>query len=455
MKQIEQLPYHSNSEPFFETLQGLSHPVWLDSGYPHSKWGRYDILAANPSQRLVTYGDVTYHHQHGGVKKTTVPLFELLKPLCQTNNKFSHDFPFTHGLIGYCSYEFYQQTCGYLDHTVKESVLCPTAEFAWYDWAIVVDHQLQKSYLLRQAKISQAELKLLTTLKAKLFEQQKTPPGEIEIIKSWKNHLSKQDYERKFNVIKDHILKGNCYQINLTQQFSCELKANPWDIYRMIRPHMAAPFSAYLETSQGVILSFSPERLLRVNSSDVLTQPIKGTRARGKTTVEDQQLASALINSEKDRAENVMIVDLLRNDLSQTCHDVQVPQLCELISFKNVHHLLSSVTGVLDVNYHPLDVLQHCYPGGSVTGVPKLRAMNIINQLEPHARNAYCGCIGYINANAKLDMNLAIRTLVWNAPQLHAFSGGAIVADSEIDAEYQEVFDKISGFKNAIIESSL
>jgi para-aminobenzoate synthetase component 1 len=202
------------------------------------------------------------------------------------------------------------------------------------------------------------------------------------------------------------------------------------------------------------VLSLSPERFLDVRDGRVETRPIKGTRARGATPQEDRALAQALIESAKDRAENVMIVDLLRNDLSRVCTpgSVRVPQLCGLESYANVHHLVSVVTGELSAGHSPLDLLAAAFPGGSITGAPKVRAMQIIDELEPSRRSVYCGSLGYVDVRGHMDTSIAIRTAVADNGQLHLWGGGGLVADSEEQAEYRETLDKISRLMEALTD---
>jgi para-aminobenzoate synthetase component 1 len=221
-------------------------------------------------------------------------------------------------------------------------------------------------------------------------------------------------------------------------------RGEPWLAYRTLRRINAAPFSAYLSTPYGQILSASPEQFLKLSAGSVETRPIKGTRPRSSDPAQDRAAAAALQMSVKDRAENLMIVDLLRNDLGKTCApgSVKVPKLFALESFATVHHLVSTVTGRLAAGYDALDLLRGCFPGGSITGAPKLRAMEIIEELEPHRRGVYCGAIGYLGFDGGMNTNIAIRTAVHSEGTMRFWAGGGIVADSVMEAEYQESFDK-------------
>ncbi|MEO7726326.1 MAG: aminodeoxychorismate synthase component I, partial [Burkholderiales bacterium] len=244
--------------------------------------------------------------------------------------------------------------------------------------------------------------------------------------------------------VLDYIQAGDCYQINLAQRFAAPATGDPWLAYQALRVINPAPYAAYLNTPHGQVLSASPERFLKLERRRVETKPIKGTRPRAGHPRVDAELAAELKASAKDRAENVMIVDLLRNDLSKNCEpgSVRVPRLFDVESFATVHHLVSTVTGTLRQGHDALDLLRGCFPGGSITGAPKLRAMQIIEELEPHRRGVYCGAIGYIGCDGNMDLNIAIRTLVYAGGSVRFWAGGGIVADSRLEDEYQETFDK-------------
>jgi para-aminobenzoate synthetase component 1 len=266
------------------------------------------------------------------------------------------------------------------------------------------------------------------------------------------SNFTRRRYAEAVQRILDYIRAGDCYQVNLAQRFSVAVGGDPWLLYRRLRAVNPAPFSAYLATPWGEVLSCSPEQFLEVRGRCVQTKPIKGTRPRSPEPGEDAALRAALRASPKDRAENVMIVDLLRNDLGKSCAigSVQVPKLCEVESFATVHHLVSTVTGTLAPGKDALDLLRGCFPGGSITGAPKRRAMEIIEELEPHRRGIYCGSIGYLGYDGSMDTNIAIRTLVISGGRARFWAGGGIVADSDWRSEYQETLDKAAAFFTAL-----
>ncbi|MGD9572563.1 MAG: aminodeoxychorismate synthase, component I [Thermoleophilia bacterium] len=258
--------------------------------------------------------------------------------------------------------------------------------------------------------------------------------------------FTREAYEAAVARVIDYILAGDVFQVNLSRRLAAPLPAGltPFDLFRRLQAANPAPFGAYVASAGTVVASSSPERFLRVEDGRVETRPIKGTRPRGATPEEDRALAAELAASPKDRAENVMIVDLLRNDLSRVCADgsVGVPQLCAVERFATVMHLVSSVAGVLRPGMGAADLLEACFPGGSITGAPKIRAMEIIAELEPVRRGAYCGAIGHAGWDGSLDTGIVIRTLTIRDGRVTFGAGGGVVADSDPAAEYEETVAK-------------
>ncbi|MEO0961223.1 MAG: aminodeoxychorismate synthase component I [Pseudomonadota bacterium] len=266
-------------------------------------------------------------------------------------------------------------------------------------------------------------------------------------------------YRASVTRVIELIHAGDIFQANLAQRFDSRLQAGvtPFDIYQRLAGDAPAPFAAHLTLPDRTLVSSSPERFLKITpEGHVRTEPIKGTRPRGETEAQDRALADELLNSTKDRAENIMIVDLQRNDLSRTCadHSVKVEALCELHSFENVHHLISTVTGTLRPDASSLECMAACFPGGSITGAPKVRAMEIIADEEPHSRGAYCGSIGFIGLDGAIDTSIAIRTLTITGAQVTYHAGGGIVADSDPHEEYDETITKASAMKAALMGST-
>jgi para-aminobenzoate synthetase component 1 len=307
----------------------------------------------------------------------------------------------------------------------------------------VVDHQERRTRLV--AVSSRCAREVLGALGGALAGRGKPRAGTpFRVLDAVRSNLTHERYLAALSRIEHYLREGDCYQVNFAQRFSAPAEGDPWHAYRVLRRLNGAPFGAYLQLPWCQVLCSSPERFLQVRGGRVETRPIKGTCPRGKDPVEDLLLADMLRNSAKDRAENVMIVDLLRNDLGKVCAtgSVHVPGLFEVESFARVHHLVSTVRGRLAEGRSAIDLLRACFPGGSITGAPKVRAMEIIEELEPHRRGVYCGAIGYVGFDGSMDTNIAIRTLVHSDGITRLWAGGGIVADSEPEAEYRETYHK-------------
>jgi len=317
----------------------------------------------------------------------------------------------------------------------------PEVAMGLYRWTIVVDHVDARAALTSTSSFPDEEAR---RLRERLLDAPQKPLRGFEVQGPIRSTLEREEYLPRARRVLDYIEAGDCYQANLTREFRAPCTGDPWTFYRHLHDTNPAPMGAYLEYPFGAVLSSSPERFLVVEDGEALTRPIKGTRRRRADPREDAAAAAELAASTKDRAENVMIVDLLRNDLGKVCEtgSVQVTGLCELESFATVHHLVSTVTGELAPGRDAIDLLRGSFPGGSITGAPKLRAMEIIEELEPNRRGVYCGAIGYIGYDGNMDLNIAIRTLVYSRGEVRFWAGGGIVADSRMEDEYQETFDK-------------
>jgi len=319
----------------------------------------------------------------------------------------------------------------------------PDMAIGLYDWAVIVDHHKRRTWLVSadRADRTQDEWSELH----KVFSGTNTTPlPQYAVNSPVMGDTSKERYTESFNRIKRYIRNGDCYQVNLTQRFNVDVKGDAWHIYQQLRKNNPAPFAGFFRFEHGAVLSSSPERFISVERGQVETKPIKGTARRSVYAYEDKALAEQLLESEKDRAENLMIVDLLRNDISKNCEigSVTVPELFALESYATVHHLVSTVTGRLAKGKHSIDLLRGAFPGGSITGAPKLRAMAIIEELEEYRRSVYCGSMGYIGFDGGMDTNIAIRTLAHSDDRVYFWAGGGIVADSVLENEYQECFEK-------------
>ena len=475
------LVYHHDSAQLFEYIKDEPWAMLLDSGQmlnpatgkPGSQYGRYDIIVAEPFITLVTRGKTTTITQNCVAQNLADDPFLLLKNLLKPYQPPKINLPsqlpfnggglpFTGGALGYFGYDLARRIES-LSSKAKPAIeipeMMPEMMVAIYDWAIVVDHRQQCSYLVSHGFDVQTHTKW-PRLQA-LFNAPYRANGIDEkhnqfLVKSpIVSNLPQPQYQQAFNKIKAYIEAGDCYQVNLAQRFSCRVNGDSWQAYKKLREISPSPFMAFMqlplnETERFQVLSNSPERFIQINGNHVETRPIKGTRPRFANAELDLNSANELLTSLKDKAENLMIVDLLRNDLSKSCEKVAVTKLFQLQSFANVHHLVSIVVGKLRPNKTALDVLRSCFPGGSITGAPKLRAMQIIDELEPHRRGVYCGVIGYIGFDGDMDTNIAIRTAINCKNELSFYAGGGIVADSDGSKEFAETLDKASNLTTII-----
>lgn len=309
-----------------------------------------------------------------------------------------------------------------------------------YGWALEIDHRLQQARIgFHPNCLPETRALVFHTIAVETAEAKTACVGPFRPVQ----HA--EDYKAAVERIRSYIKAGDCYQANLSQQFQARFQGSGWAAYLALSRLFPTPQSGFLAQGDSEVLSLSPEIFLNVRNGKAETRPIKGTRPRGRTVAEDRALASELRNSEKDRAENLMIVDLLRNDLGRLCRtgSVTVQDLFKLETYANVHHLVSTVQGELRDDVDALDVLLGCFPGGSITGAPKLRAMEIIAELEPHRRGPYCGSVFRWDGLGDLESNIAIRTLWRMGDQIRCCGGGGIVHDSDPAGEYAETLTKV------------
>ena len=455
-----ELTYYHDSAQLFERIAHQPWAMLLDSGQmlnqatgePGSQYGRYDIIVAEPFITLVTQGETTTITQESKSETSREDPFLVLKKILDQYHAPQVDLPFTGGALGYFAYDLARRI-EKLPSIAQNDIDTAQMMLGIYDWAVVVDHREQRSYLVSHGMDTKTH-ENWHRLQA-LFNK----PSGASILEDKLSHfevktpiasnLSQPQYAQAFAKIKAYIINGDCYQVNLAQRFAAEVAGYSWHAYKKLREISPAPFMAFMnlplnENEYFQVLSNSPERFIQTNGDHVETRPIKGTQPRSTDAKLDLDYSNRLLTSDKDRAENLMIVDLMRNDLSKCCEGVKVSKLFQLQSFANVHHLVSIIVAKLKPNKSAVDVLRNCFPGGSITGAPKLRAMQIIEELEPHRRGLYCGAIGYIGFDGDMDTNIAIRTAVVCKNQMNFYAGGGIVADSELEKEYNETLDKAS-----------
>jgi para-aminobenzoate synthetase component 1 len=448
----ESLLYKADSSYYFERIRHLPWPVFFDSTHNTSQDNRYDIIAAAPFKTLTTKGTQTLIETQATKETLDGDPFHLIQQqLAQHPPQAASKLPFCGGAIGLFTYDLGRQI-EKLPNIASDNEEIPEMLVGIYDWAIITDHYLKQCFLA-SFKLDKSTEQQWDGLLAQLRCEQTLTPEPMVVSGELTSQLEKNQYKTAFNKVKHYIHEGDCYQVNLAKRFEINAKGDPWHAYTLLRGQNPAPFSSFFSTPHLSIMSSSPERLLKLEQGQVETKPIKGTRPRDLTNPEqDSALANELQNSVKDRAENLMIVDLLRNDLGKVCRpgSIAVPKPFALESFATVHHLVSTITGELTNYESATSLLRACFPGGSITGAPKLRAMEIIEELEPDRRGAYCGSMAYIGFDGNMDSNILIRTLVYNNNKLRFWAGGGIVADSDVEQEYQEIHDKAAAILNVI-----
>lgn len=432
---LHPLPYQPDPAFYFARLRTAPGAILLDSARPGAQRGRFDLLSAWPRQQLQAQpGESGQAYLHR--------VRQALNELGSAQLPAQSELPFAGGLIGYLSYDFGRRL-EQLPALATDDLGLPDAHLGLYAWALVSDHQRRTSQLVLHPSLEQAERQRLI----QLFETEAPDaPSHFRLLAPMAGDLSPAGYQSAFDQVQRYIQAGDCYQINLTQRFRAPCEGDPWQAYQALRAACPTPFSGYQQLDRNTaLLSFSPERFVRLSQGEVETRPIKGTRPRSTDPLEDARNAADLLASPKDRAENLMIVDLLRNDISRTCEigSVKVPELFSLESYPNVHHLVSSVTGRLAAGRDALDLIAGSFPGGSITGAPKIRAMQIIDELEPTRRALYCGSLLYLDVRGEMDSSIAIRSLLVKDGQVSCWGGGAVVADSEWEAEYEESIAKV------------
>jgi para-aminobenzoate synthetase component 1 len=459
-----------------ECLEGLPHRLFLDSASRDPRLGRYSFVMADPFAVV---------HSGGKSADPLAQVRHLLAPFAA--QAVPGLPPFQGGAAGYIAYDW-GLTLERLPAPAFDDLGLADLVFGMYDWVLAWDHAESKAWLIstgmpetdpvaKARRASERAAAVREALDRASFASrvrlQADRPGPVKaghyvleqapsypIDDGWwdprlelRSSFTRDGYLKAVERVREYIFAGDIFQANLSQRFETVLTEPAWTLYRRLRQRNPAPFAAFLDFGRVLILSASPERFLRVDAAGhVETRPVKGTRPRGVGPEHDAALAQALAESQKDRAENLMIVDLMRNDLSRVCApgSVRVAELFALEQYATVHHLVSTVVGQLAPGADAFDLLRAAFPGGSITGAPKLRAMEIIAELERSRRGVYCGSIGYWSVTGELDTSIAIRTAVACNRRVYFNAGGGIVADSDPADEYQETLDKARGVIDAL-----
>ncbi len=426
--------------------------IWFHNGLGNATGNEW--ISAWPTKNFECLGNnkIQVTSANGSVSQQINDWYELLK----ANNpsyKSIDGIKFIGGLAGHLSYDLGLEQLKISSR--HPSTGLPLAVVGHYSWCAYSDHEQLKSWVIIQDDCPKDTIKRIKAL----IMQPEVPVTEptLESIEplDWHCQMAESEYEHAFNEIKNYMLEGDIYQANLTRQWRTEIDSAALTdglLYERLITQMDAPFSMFHRSQSHSLLSVSPERFIQVEGDKLFTQPIKGTRARGNTKEEDESLKSELAASEKEKAENLMIVDLLRNDLAKSAlpGSVKVDKLFEIQTFKNVHHLVSSISAQKKPDTHPLDVLKDAFPGGSITGTPKKRAVQIIDELETIRRGNYCGSSFFLSGDGYLDSNILIRTINIQGDALTCSGGGGIVFDSEVSSEYRESDYKVRRILNSI-----
>lgn len=459
---IKELDSGTDLLKIFHHTQAQAKNFFLDSADNNEKTGRYSFIGYDPFLTVMSKDSNILTQSSKSITRKTGNPFDELRHLLNSfhlENSFE-SIPFTCGAVGYFAYDL----CHYIEKlpdTTIDDIEFPEMCFSFYDTIIAVDHLENRCFLL-SVNINQNSQK--STAKRvdhvlKMIRDGSNTPYEEEsrfngsrIKRKIISNFSKENYLRAVERAKQYINAGDIYQVNLSQRFQTQIEASPYEIYKRLRKINPASFSSYLKFDNKYIISSSPERFLSLQNRPgsggmvrkIQTMPIKGTRPRGKDVDTNKKMQKELLSSKKDDAELAMIVDLERNDLGRVCNynTVQVTEKKRLEAHPTVYHLVATVEGELHSRYDAIDLLKATFPGGSITGAPKVRAMQIIDELEPNKRSAYTGAMGYLSFNGNMDLNIAIRTFLVKDDHIFFQVGGGIVADSNPEDEYQETLHK-------------
>ncbi len=455
----------SSAVDAFAAVRGRPGAVLLESGTRERKLGRYSFIACDPFLTFRSKGERVEIASGGVVREKRGNPWDILTALLAEYRveRPSGAPPLMAGAMGYFAYDL-GRFVERIPEQTTDDVPVADCHLGFYGSVLTIDHVGNRAWVSAIGAPEtdpRAAERLAERRVGEWVERveggrsgasaRHAAGGRAPALRVASN-FTHRDYVRAVARAKEYIAAGDIYQVNLSQRLHAPLATSPFDLYRRLTDTNPAPFAAYFETPDCAVVSCSPERFLQVRGGEVETRPIKGTRPRGTTPGKDRGLAAELLASEKDRAENVMIVDLERNDLGRVCEfgSVHVPELFALESYATVHHLVSTVRGRLRPDTTALDCLRASFPGGSITGAPKVRSMEIIEEMEPTRRGVYTGAIGYLCFSGDMDVNIVIRTVVVKKGIAYFQVGGGIVADSDPEGEYQETIDKGQALARAL-----
>ena len=387
-------------------------------------------------------------------------LWKILEGHCSTASGRAKDgdsIPFIGGAVGYFAYDL----CHFIERlpdTTIDDIRFPDMYFAFYTKIVAIDHLTGRSYVAVSDFTGRGQTELQREADeyvAGIAAAGRLPFKQTNVIKKAtevESNFTREEYLEAIQRAKDYIFAGDIFQANISQRFHAQIHSSHAALYTRLREIHPAPFACYLSFDDKAVVSSSPERFLRIQNAHVETRPIKGTRPRGKNKREDEKMKAELLASKKDEAELTMIVDLERNDLGRVCDygTVKVTEKKVIEEYPTVYHLVATVEGDLHARYNTIDLLKATFPGGSITGAPKIRAMEIIDELEPTKRSVYTGAIGYFSFNGNVDLNIAIRTFLVSGADAYFQAGGGIVADSQLESEYDETLDKARALMESV-----
>ncbi len=446
-------------EELFDRAGSNAGRFFLDTALPGLTGPAYSLAGLDPFLTFSAVGRrVTITEKGRTQTREGDPISELRELLRRFRRENTTRFPFAGGAVGYFSYEFGLRFEGIAPRHLPD-IDVPEVELAFYDGVVVRELASQKTFLVANPVHAASAEDILGRLR-RFLRTKGSRPSLTPVAPPAENcpprpRWSKSEFLTAVGRIKNYIASGDVYQVNLSHRFETPLGLAPFALYLQLRKHTPAPFGSFLETSTLQVASSSPERFLQIRGRRVETRPIKGTRPRGRSPDEDKRQADQLLASEKERAELLMIVDLERNDLGRVCEpgSIAVEELYRVETHPTVHHLVATVTGQLRPGLDIFDCLRAAFPGGSITGAPKIRAMQIIDELERDRRQLYTGSIGYLGFDGNCDLNIAIRTIVCRGGTASYHVGAGIVWDSDPESEYQETLDKGAALAKALASS--
>ncbi|SUY47638.1 para-aminobenzoate synthase component I [Clostridium putrefaciens] len=437
---IEEIKTELDAFDIYSVFKDDKTVTILDSGMGDENLGRYSFIGLNSFATFKYENNICFINKK---RFNGEPFEELSKLINRYRIENNTGLPYVVGAMGYLSYDIVR-TIEDIPGMNVEEMKVPDCYFYFYDNAVIVDNIKKKTYITSLG-ILKSKQDSVNQLKEIILKGHKIEYKELnESYTKFISNFGKDEYMDTVERVRQYIRNGDIYITNLTQRFCCETKKEPYDIYKDLRHINPAPFAAFMNIEDFSLVSSSPERFLKIMNNIVQTRPIKGTRPRGKDEEEDFKNRQELIDSQKDKSELLMIVDLERNDLSKVCkpYSVKVTELFKLEEYSTVFHLVSTIMGELKDKYTSMDCIKECFPGGSITGAPKVRSMEIIEELENTKRNIYTGCIGYLGFDGNVDLSIVIRTILMKDGKAYLGVGGGVTWESKKEEEYDETLDK-------------